>query len=198
MKTIVCLASGPSVTRGDVEQCRSLPIIAINNSIDLAPWATVLLGGDLKWWRWRSGMPSFAGDKVTCHRAAADAYPDVRWLQPTGIRGFESEPGKVRTGRNSGYVAIQLAAQMGAMRIVLLGYDMRASDTGEHHWHAPHPDGSHPGFDRCLPLFDDLVEPLRSRGIAIVNCSPTTALRAFPCRPLSEVLGLSRSSTRPA
>lgn len=190
MKTIVCVASGPSLTSGDAEACRQFHTIAINNSIDRAPWAETLLGGDLKWWRWRSGMPHYHGEKITCHKAAADAYPDVRWLQPTGVTGFEHEPGKVRTGRNSGYVAIQVAAQRGAMRIVLLGYDMRASDTGEHHWHAPHPDGSHPGFDRCLPLFDDLVAPLHQLGIEIVNCSPTTALRAFPCRPLSEVLGL--------
>lgn len=184
----VCIACGPSLTSGDADACRGHFSIAINSSVDLAPWADVLLGGDLKWWKWRHGMPSFYGEKVSCHKRAVAAYPDVRHLEPTGVRGFEWEPGKVRTGLNSGYVAIQLAAQRGATRIVLLGYDMRASDTGEHHWHAPHPDGSHPGFDRCLPLFDDLVEPLASRGIEIVNCSPKTALRAFPCRPLSDAL----------
>lgn len=172
--------------------CKDLAtVIAINNAVELAPWADIVLGGDLKWWRRNKGLPVFQGFKYTCHSAVPKVYPDVLRLIPTGIEGFEWEPGRVRTGWNSGYVAPQLAAQMGASKILLLGYDMQPSPSGEDHWHAPHPDGTHPGYARCLPLFASLVQPLADHGIQIVNCSPGSALRVFPCQPLNEALACS-------
>lgn len=183
-----CLGSGPSLTLADVEACRGLFVIAINDTVQWAPWANVLLGGDLKWWRWHQGCRSFAGLKYTAHRAVLSEFPDVQVLQKTGIEGAEFDVGKIRTGWNSGYVAIQVAAQFGATSILLLGYDMQPSATGQHHWHGAHPDGSHPQYRRCLAVFDTLADPLRERGIDVVNCSRSTALRTFPCRPLSSVL----------
>lgn len=190
--TVVCLGGGPSLTAADVNFCRGrkgVRILAINNAIDLAPWADYLYAGDAKWWKWRKGCPEFQGQKYSIDRRVASSYPDVAIFTRTGVTGLETRPWCLRTGRNGGYQAINLAAtHLCAKKIVLLGYDMQASPTGEDHWHAPHPDGSHPGYDDCLRRFDTLVAPLAALSIEVVNCSPKTALRAFKCLPLSEVL----------
>jgi hypothetical protein len=196
--TFFIFAGGPSLTPRDVAACKGLgQSIAINNAIFLAPWADMMIGGDRKWWDWVDGARWFKKPRYTAHRSAAAEIPHLIYLQPTGLSGFEWEFGKIRTGGNSGYVAIQLAAQLGARQIVLLGYDMQPSDTGSDHWHAPHPDGSHPGYALCAPRFDSLVEPLAARQIAVYNCSPATALRAFPCCTLSQVLSTLSSSSTP-
>ena len=192
METIVCIASGPSLSMADVLQCRQRPAIAINSSVIAAPGADWLLGGDLKWWRWFHKTPlaaGFGGHRVTAHRKAFDAYPEVTFLRPTGVEGYDPTPGCVRTGMNSGYVAIHFAAHLGATRILLLGYDMHADATGKHHWHAEHPDGSHPQYWRAVRHFETLVEPLQARGIEVLNCTPGSAVTAFPHVRLSAVLG---------
>ena len=42
--TIVCLATGPSLTQADVDAVRGQAdaVIAISDAVDLAPWADVL------------------------------------------------------------------------------------------------------------------------------------------------------------
>ena len=180
--TVVCLGAGPSLTRQDVEACRGRgAVIAINGSYTLAPWADILYACDNKWWLWHKGATDFPGLKYTLD-ARARAWPGVTVLRNTGDSGLELDPTGVRTGRNSGYQAINLAVHLGAARILLLGYDMRGD-----HWHKPHPDGSRPPFAICLKHFATLVEPLRAAGVEIVNCTPHSALTCFPMRPLGEV-----------
>ena len=189
--TIVCVASGPSLSLHDVERCRPYPVLVINSSVVAAPWAHWLLGGDLKWWRWFRQTPLasvFAGHRVTAHRKAFEAFPELSFLHPTGLDGFDPTPGCVRTGRNSGYAAIHFAAQLGATKIVLLGYDMQPDVTGKHHWHDEHPDGSHPQYWRALSYFETLVEPLQALGVEVVNCSRATALECFPRMDLEDAL----------
>jgi hypothetical protein len=182
--TIACLATGPSLTAADCDYVRGKvdAVIAISNAIDLAPWADVLYSCDAKWWFWRKGAPEYTGRKYTLAPQAAK-YPGVELLVHTGTLGLELHPAGVRTGKNSGYQAINLAVHLGAKRIVLLGYDMR----GEHFF-GRHPDGSKPPFHLCIPKFKTLLEPLRALGVEVVNCSPRTAIDAFPVRPLAEVL----------
>lgn len=184
--TIVCMAGGPSLTADDAAYCRGRgPVIAINSSYKLAPWADVLYACDNKWWGWPDGqqaLHTFRGLKFALDPRAKQ-WPGVTVLRNTGDSGLELNPTGLRTGRNSGFQAINLALHLGAARVILLGYDMHGG-----HWHKPHPDGSRPPFPTCLKLFPTLVEPLKAAGVEVINCTPGTALTAFPCRPLREVL----------
>lgn len=45
--------------------------------------------------------------------------------------------GKIYTGGNSGYQAVQLALLWGAKEVVLIGFTMKAID-GKNHWHRDH------------------------------------------------------------
>jgi len=112
---------------------------------------------------------------------------------------LSSTPGLIHHGKNSGYQAINVAYLLGCTRIILLGYDMKGGP--EAHFFGLHPEG----LRRC-PDYGKFVAAFRSidpdeYGIEIINCTPGSALDAFPKRPLDEVLNgdvfRSRGVARP-
>jgi hypothetical protein len=186
--TIVCLGGGPSLTQADVDLCRGRArVIAINDAYKLAPWADVLYACDDKWWEWHKGVKGFAGLKYSM-TAKTGKWPNVQRLRNDGPHGLCLTPTGLRTGRNGGYQAINLAVHLGAARILLLGYDMERSG-GKSHWFGEHPKGSTPSpYQSFLQVFPTLVEPLKKLSIEVVNCSRRTALKTFPLRPLEAML----------
>jgi hypothetical protein len=187
-ETVVLLGSGPSLTLEDVASVRGRArVIAINTTYLLAPWADALYACDSKWWTWHEGAPSFRGPKYSIDKPAA-RWPDVQVLQNTGPYGLELAPTGLRTGKNSGYQAINLAVHFGAARILLLGYDMAAAPSGRTHWHGAHPDHQPSPYPQMIAAFDGLVAPLAELGIRVVNCSRQTALTTFPRAALAEAL----------
>lgn len=186
-ETVVCLASGPSLTLADVTRCRgSARVIAVNDTVRYAPWADVLYAADVKWWRRFNGVPEFTGMKYSIQSnngTIHDDFPDVRVLRNTGVCGLDLQPDALRTGCNSGYQAIHLAVHFGATRIVLLGYDMQGD-----HFFGSHPDKSRPPFELCLPHFQTLVAPVAALGIEIVNCTRESAITCFPMATIDAVI----------
>ncbi len=188
-ETVVCIGTGPSLTRDDVDYCRGrAKVIAVKHAIEWAPWADAIYscGQDAgKWWQ-RTGpsLADYAGLRYTLDPAAA-AWANV--LKNTGFLGLETDPDGLRTGKNSGYQAINLAVHLGAARIVLLGYDMQPDGDRDHffgaHWH-----GSRPPFRAFVDLFETLVQPLRELGIQILNATRRTALTCFPKVSIEEAL----------
>ncbi|HUU83311.1 MAG TPA: hypothetical protein VM243_07390 [Phycisphaerae bacterium] len=162
-------------------------VIAVNDAFRVAPWAEVMYACDAKfwYWHWHKGARDFAGLKFSID-PAAKRYRGVTVLRKTGDTGLERDPSGLRAGRNSGYQAINLAVHLGAVRIVLLGYDMRGDGKGDHFFGA-HPDSSKPPFPVCLQRFATLVDPLRAAAVEVINCTRRTALTVFPCRPLESV-----------
>lgn len=189
--TVVCVATGPSLTAEDIEYCRGRArVVAIKDAVRMAPWADVLYGagGDRgAWWTtYGPALAEFAGLRYTLDPHAA------RWatvLKNTGWTGLESHPDGLRTGKNSGYQAINLAVHVGASRIVLLGYDLQAEGDRDHFFGA-HPYRTKPNAYRDFrDMFETLVEPLRQLGIVVVNATRRTALACFPQASLEEALG---------
>lgn len=184
----IILGGGPSLTQADVDLCRGKGlVIAINDAYRLAPWADVLYAADAKWWAWHKGVPDFRGLKFSLQPDAAQ-WPGVTVLTNTGEQGLELNPGGLRTGRNSGYQAINLAVHLGATRLVLLGYDMQLTG-GKAHWFGEHPDRQHSPYATFLERFTHIVEPLAAVGVEVVNSSRETALTLFPRVPLEDALG---------
>ncbi len=185
--TVVCIASGPSLTSDDVSLVRDkAKTIVVNSSYQMAPWADCLYAADARWWKSHHGAPEFHGLKYALEANAAK-WPGVTVLKYGGERGLSSDPTSLKSGRNSGYQAIGLAVHFGASRIVLLGYDMQRGPKGEEHWHANHQEHRRSDYPNFLRFFDGLVEPLKARGIQIVNCTRRTALTCFDRQPLHAV-----------
>jgi hypothetical protein len=102
------------------------------------------------------------------------------------------ETGLVGGGGNSGFQALNLAAQFGARRIVLIGYDMTGSGS-ETHWYGRNewPRANNPGPDqmtRWAKALDRAAVDFAARGIEVVNASPSSAIAGFRCMPLADVL----------
>lgn len=188
--TVVCLATGPSLTPADVDHCRGkATVIVVNDAWRLAPWAHALIASDAAWWRHHHGVPEFPGLKY-CVEPSAATWPGVQILRNTGSAGVETDPTGLRTGRNTGAAAVNLAVHFGATRVVLLGYDMEAKDEAHSHFFGGHPQGLRGGSP--YPLFREhftkMVAPLQALGVAVLNCSRHTALTCFPRLTLEEAL----------
>lgn len=188
--TVVCLGCGPSLTPEDVAYCRGRAlVVAINDAWRLAPWADALIASDAAWWCHYKGVPAFEGLKYAMEPAAGK-YPGVTVLRNTGDRGLETDPTGLRTGRNTGAAAINLAIHFGASRVLLLGYDMGAKTEARSHFFGAHPRGLRGNSPYALfrTMIETMVEPIRLAGIRVVNCSRETSLTCFPRQPLREAL----------
>lgn len=189
--TFVCIGGGPSLTVADVEYCcgKDVRVMAINDAVKIAPAADVLYACDGRWWDYHKGVPAFTGLKFGM-TVKADKWPCVQRLANTGAQGYESTPGGVRTGGNSGFQAIQLAVHLGATRVLLLGYDMQLDKKGRAHWFGEHPREIRgtSDYSTFCNYFKSLVKPLQALGVVVINCSRSSALTAFPRMTIQDAL----------
>lgn len=187
-ETVAILGGGKSLTADQVNACRGrVRVIGINDAYRLAPWADLLWFCDEKWFNWhRAGVLSFRGQVATLENYhLRDVVPGLWCLHNVGQTGLYPERWGVMTGGNSGYQCINLAVHLGARRILLLGYDMKPG-----HWFGDHPKATQPHVyaGTMLPKFPTLVEPLKQRGVEVINCTPGSALACFPKADLADCL----------
>lgn len=189
--TIAILASGPSLTREDVEYCRGkCRTIVIKETVRLAPWADVFYAPDKKFfeyngWEGTAMLEGFAGLRFTLdHFVSADV---ATYLQIGDKTGLSLDPTTLNTGQDSGYACINLAVLLGATKIVLLGYDMH-DDHGRDHWFGSHSWQTRPPYSQMLPFYPSLVEPLRAAGVTVVNATKGSALECWQYQPLAQAL----------
>lgn len=104
----------------------------------------------------------------------------------TSAAGLSKEPGKIHTGMNSGYAALNHAYHLGAERVILLGYDMQM-ENDRRHWFGAHPDGMEvaSNYGNFIARFQT-VRPA-DYGMEVWNCTRRTALRCFPVYDLDDV-----------
>lgn len=152
----------------------------------------MLYACDVSWWVTRQGCPGFLGLKVSQDPGATKRFPEIRLVvcARTGEDLILDRIGHVGWGGNSGFHAINIAAQVGAARIILVGFDMRV-DHGLH-WHGKHVTGlnnpSRPNVERWRRTIDRAAPVLADAGIEVVNASPISALLNYPKMALSEAL----------
>ena len=168
-------------------RCR---VIAIKKNIELVPWADVVYGCDGPWWISVNGLPDFRGLKVCYEKNNLSLFPEIRRIGievPTDRLLFE-KIGKVGSGGNSGFQALNLALQWGAKDIILIVFDMTGPHWyGKNRWTgANNPDESN--FRRWRDAFGVASKQCHQMGVKVVNCSPVSALACFPKMSLTEAL----------
>lgn len=160
-------------------------VIAVNRSFELAPWAEVLYAGDASFWRHYPGARVFDGWRFCAddyvHYFGADIHPVTiaRGRDKLRLTAMIRQPvGTIGFGGNSGFQAVNLAAQFGASRI-LLCLDYRGK-----HWHPDHPPALRNPSDGQLGVWardlDKQAGTLKSWGIEVVNVAKNSSLRAYP------------------
>jgi len=179
-QTVAVLASGPSMSQSLAQSLRSLPVAVANSTYRLAPWAELLCANDAEWWWANPEALDFRGLKV----CADDSLlrPEVFSLRHTGKVGFDEDPACVRSGGNTGYTAVHIAAQAGARRILLCGFDMRPG-----HWHDVDREAAESQYAEWRRRFKTLAAALEGR-VEVLNCTPGSALECFPMMTLEKAI----------
>lgn len=193
------IASGPSANIQDAQILRACcdQIIAVNDSWHLCRGADgkyfndVIYGTDMKWWKWAIGdiIRDFDGDLWT-QRVGWTEEPES-----LGIKCMEScckpdlctEPGKIHTGDNSGFAAINLAYHLSAKTIILLGYDLRMDGSKRHHDMVDRPESMNinSNYSQFIKNFNSI--DAKKHGIEILNASRRTLLNCFPLVDLEDM-----------
>ncbi len=189
-RTVVCIASGPSLTEEDCETVRLAghPAIVTNTTFRRAPWADVLFGFDGKWWReyGAEAKQVFQGQLATCSilgkSMGIHSFHQQHWFQPFG---------------NSGTAAISLAIVGGAKRVVLIGYDCQKTG-GQTHWHPDHPKtlGNAKSIENWPRQFKRVAAEANTKGVEVLNCSRASALNCFKRAVLADALRLEENQSR--
>lgn len=170
----LCLASGPSLTAGDIAAVRPRVdlTVCVSDTWEKAKDAEYLFAADLRWWRYHHSRASrgFAGRLVTSKRKAADEL-GIEW----------SDCG----GGNSGEGGLLLAMKLGARKVYLLGYDMKRGPNNERHYFGDHPSPLPNTSPATYPIWRQRMWALALTvkalgGPEIINLTRDTALDCFP------------------
>lgn len=174
-QVVVCVASGPSLTQADCDAVSHLRTVAVNSSWRRAPHASIAFGMDEGWWEHNGAEVPLGMDRWTSSATTAARFD----LHLMAARAKVS---------NSGAMAIDLADQLGAARILLLGYD--CSVHRGTHWHGNHTKTGNPdeaATHRWQAEFEAVAEAVQA---PVINCSRETALTCFPRLTLEQALCL--------
>jgi len=180
-QTCIIIASGPSLALehySDLKIARDsgLPVIVVNSTIEVAPWADAIYAADIAWWRYNQTKVIKSVERWTGSESAATLYK------------CKYHPIKVKPGHNSGANAIELIANVfKSPRILLLGFDVSV-ELGVHH-HQDHKNSHNPSPERCAkwhPQFRSVKELIGST--EIINCSRFSALSIFPRMQIEEAI----------
>jgi hypothetical protein len=205
-QTVVCIASGPSLTQKQVELARAFKTIAVNDNYLIAPWADVLYFADHKWWVWhRDGVEKswawakfakaevakafaeFKGQMVSIRHNPQAKDGRVFFLRNDGTEGLCESPTGIRTGNNSGYQALNIAFLSGAKRILLLGYDMTfdGKRSHSHNGHVQHTQES--AYHAYAKRFNTMQIQLNAKGVEVINCSHSSKINCFKKEPIESI-----------
>jgi len=195
---VIVAATGPSLTPEVAKACEGRSVLAVNDAHRLFPWAEILYACDSSWWAVHKGCPGFQGEKWSSHGGPARIRHNdkteaaKRWglnlIEGRDGHGFCFEPGIIHYGSNSGFQAINLAIQMGATRIILVGFNMGTID-GKRHFFGDHPAGLRNAstYGNFIRAFDRAAKLLPSH-ITILNATPQSALTCFSKVSLHDAL----------
>jgi hypothetical protein len=181
----VCVGYGRSLTESDIAFVSELrergicKIMAANAAVFLFEAVDAMVASDRVFFfrSFKEGKTEWLRTK--CYSAASDVDEmfGVNKLVITGVEGFSVIPGHVKSGRTSGYQAIQVAHHLGATQIALLGYDMTGGD------YKPTSHGPPAPFEPKIKYYDRLKQ---ESPVEIVNCSRNTALYQFKRMTIDE------------
>lgn len=208
-RTVLCLASGPSLTQEVADYIRDnrrgAAVVAVNSSCILAPWADVLYFTDSGWYEGgpqtgpsrRELVANWPGLVVTMSKTAKREQPqkckriEGRWDPLLPMPGFPPLGSHfVVQGRSSGHTAVSMSVAMGRPPIIgLVGYDSRVVD-GVEHCHAEYsgPRDLEQYAREFVPAWAGWRAAAAAVDVEILNLTPGSAITEFPFADLKEVL----------
>jgi hypothetical protein len=138
---------------------------------------------------WKQYGEEAGGDfeSWTCSPEAARVF-HLHHIRSEPGGGISQLPGTIRSGGNSGFMAVGLALHFGAARVTMLGYDMQDTN-GRIHFHRDHPEHiGNPIRSRFKAWRKCFAEMAKETDVPIVNATRQTALECFSRMSLAEAL----------
>lgn len=179
----------PSIYSSYMERIHDKHVIGINVSFLIGNWIDVMFFGDMNpYLQYREKLAQFPNLRVCCHPQIEKVHWIKYLMRDPRCRGISDNPKSVCWNFNSGAAAISMAANAGAARIILLGFDMNLDANAVQHWHNLYGRGQIKDqkrlaklpFNRHLKGFAEIARDAKRRGISILNASPTSAIVEFP------------------
>lgn len=199
--TCAIIATGPSLTKSQVDKVKHLPTIGVNRTFEFD--LDVIVGCNAQFWLHYWNQLKY----YRCHKWATLEHDrvkhlDVNLIEARFMNGLSTDRSYIAHHHNSGAQAINIALHYGFKRMLLLGYDMRYPGkvdrftyTGKRHYfgedeltkkHWPiyvNADGTMAGF---MQGFITIIP--EKYNIEIINCTPNSAMTCFPMMNLDEAL----------
>ncbi len=159
-------------------------VIAIHYALMAMPSCSIWFAGDARcYWELKKQIDRFSGLKIslniyTDNSKSLEDIPEIHIVDIEKGKGLSSILNRTYLYYNgsSGGSAIDLAAKLGAKRIILYGYDMRYS-------HIPTVYISHrsqqkiiDGWKSNLSIWRNIASDCNMRKIELVNCTPNSEL----------------------
>lgn len=198
LKSVVCIATGPSLTVDQVATARAkgFTLFVCNNAYQLAPDAALLYAVNLRWWdHYWPEVKDLPCEKWTTNREAADKY-GLNHILERNAPGLSEDRNIIHHGHGSGFSLVSMAYREGAERIILLGYDLKYApdydpqnrdpgSTPRHYFgEYPHSMQHWPSVQVKGGVHVELLELYRSIArqglVEVVNCTPGSAIDCFP------------------
>lgn len=166
---------------------RATRVLVVNLSFRLFPDADLLYAADTGFWQTYTDARQFTGVKVAPDARANPYCPGLEIVEiPKDAQGRRHDalifdrPGVIGCGGgNSGFQSLNLAVNLGARRIALVGFDYGGS-----HWHVDHPpqlrNPTADQFKRWRAHMEAAAPVLAARGVGVVNLSERSTLQAYP------------------
>lgn len=153
------LGPGPSASLCLAYKLRGRRVGVVGNAFELAPWAEFLAASDRQWWEKHPEAHEFRGRRYSSHKRE-------------GVIALDG----AKTNWNSGVLALQVAAHLGATTIRLHGFDMHGT-----HFFGPYTNGlvntSAPRREVHKAQFAWWAK--HNPNVRVVNCTAGSALRCF-------------------
>ena len=172
MTTWALLAPGPSATADQAARAHEagIPLGVVGCAFQLAPWAEFIAASDRGWWRKYPEAMELTGSKYSMTK-----WPDVEKVSVPYL-------GQVC---NSGVLALEVAKNRGAKRIILLGFDMHGT-----HFFGQYRNGLRNTTPTQRAQHHKQYEQWAraNKDIQVINCTNGSRLTCFPKASLDEGL----------
>lgn len=176
------MGGGPSLRGFDWARLRGRHVVGCNDAYEHGDVVDVVAFGDMPFWRRRGDHLVRAKNRhgflaVTNFPNSPEAFVGhahiVRRLRHKWSRSQEA----LCWLGNTGAMAVNLAARLGARRIVLLGFDMDLGPGGATNWYE---DNRRPPtrklLDKFLGTFEEVARGCREEGIELINANPRSRI----------------------
>jgi hypothetical protein len=178
--TAIVVGGGPSLRDFDMDNLKGKKCIACNDAgLTINPTFTAF--GDKPWFNaYHHKFSKISTQLVTCYKHTND-YPS--WVHTCRRldTGWSFEQTALAWNGNTGAMAINLAARLGAKRIILLGFDMQQDKSGKNNWYQSKRPASIPEvYKRFLSMFHNIQQGCRKESIEVINANLESKLERFP------------------